>query len=147
MAPAVWLAPGAELGCFAAANAAFRAAAEAAACAAEAVDTGALAANTDAEAADAAAPDTTTADPLAAELALDGAAEAVGAADGARMVSDPGPVSGTGNGRVATPLLPSLEPMKEPPPSQRAKPMSPTQTAPAKSQRFDLEAVPAAGAK
>ena len=118
VATAGWLALGAELGGFAAANVALRAAAEAAACAAEAADTGALAANTGAEATDVAADaaplaaDAASTEPLAAALALDAAAEAVVAGVEAIMVSDPGPVSGTGNGRIVTALAPSLEPIK-----------------------------------
>lgn len=83
---------------------------------------------------------------LAAAAAADAATEGLG--DAEMIVSDPGPVSGTGKGRVAEVSPGSLEPMDEPPPdppSHSTKPMRPTPTAPANSQRFGLEAVTAPG--
>ena len=146
VAPAGGLALAAALGGFAAANAARRAAADAANCAADAADNGALAANRGVEAvdvplevaADAAPPtaDAASIAPPAAALALEVAADAVKAGVEAMIVSEPGPVSGTGTGRVATELALSLDPVLEPPPSHKPKPISPTQTTPANSQRF-----------
>ena len=141
VAVAVWLAPVAELAGFAAANAAFRAAAEAA-------DKGALATTTGAEATTAAA-DAATAGAGAATFtgvaaAADAAADGLG--DAGMIVSDPGPVSGTGKGRTATASPVFLEPVKEPdPPSHTPKPISPTHTAPANSQRFGLDGVTTPG--
>ena len=83
---------------------------------------------------------------LAAAAVAD--AVAAGLGDAEMIVSDPGPVSGTGTGRVAELRLGSLEPVKESPPdppSHSAKPMRPTPTAPANNQRFDLDAAFAPG--
>ena len=133
----------AELGSLAA-SAARLAAADAAACAAEAADNGALATATGAEVAVTVADAAVTCANAVASAIAAGAAEAVadGLGDAEMIVSDPGPVSGTGKGRVAEVLLGSLEP-KEPPLSHIAKPMRPTHTAPANNQRFDLDAVAA----
>ena len=115
--------------------------ADAAACATEAADNAALATPTGARA----ALEATAACAGAVTLALGGAtaaeAAAKGLGDAAMMVSDPGPVSGTGKGRVATALPATLEFMKKPAPSHNAKAIMPTPTAAGNNQRFDLEAL------
>lgn len=115
--------------------------ADAAACAAEAADNDALATSTGADGT------VTCADAVAlagAAAVAEATSDALG--DAEMIVSDPGPVSGTGTGRVARLLGGELEPMKEPPPdppSHKPNPMRPTHTAPANNHRFGWGAAPA----